>query len=267
MHTTTINQRREVILQFILVLGLLISATVGTAFAQEKKAGSDKDVDGMYRVEVKDGKVFVDGEMVKELKDKTKGVYFSSGEDEGESNAFVFFSDDDGVHSRKMRHKMPHGKVWTMDSDSDSPLEYMFHSGNGNMALYGDYDPEDLVITNDWTGPMRERVEKMQGMMGQYRMFSESSREMGKLEREARELARSARNAEEEDRSEIESDLNDLLGQIFDMKLEQKKERVDKMSKELEKLHSMISERSASRDDIIQRRFDQLLGRRDVMDW
>jgi len=267
MHTITINHRREIVLQFALVLGLMLSATVGTVAAQKNKASHEGDNDGMYRIEVKDGKVFVDGEMIKELKDKKKGVYFSSGDDDGNSNGFAFFSDDDGVHSRHLRLKNSGGNTWMTDSDFDSPSEFVFKSRNGSRAIYDAIDPEEMVITNEWTGPMRERMEKISGKMGNYAMFSEHSRKMGKMEREARELAHNARKAEADDRSEIESKLTDLLGQIFDMKLEQRQERMETMSKELEKLNAMISERTAARSEIIQRRFDQLLGKDDVMEW
>jgi hypothetical protein len=250
----------------ILVL-LLAPIMVGSAYAQEK----EKKSDDVYRVEIKDGKLYVDGELIKEFKDKTRGFVFSS-DDEEIANTFAFFSDDDDGHTGRMYTKRPNGKVWKMDieGDEDSPVVgrvRMRSRDGGRDVLFGDGEMEVEIEGSEWSVPMMERMEMMRQRVGEYGRQSTNSMKIGKMEREARGLAKKVRKAEDADKAELESKLDKLLTDIFDLKMEDQQKRVDKMTRELEKLRSRISEREASRTDIIEKRHNQLLGVKDLMEW
>ena len=73
--------------------------------------------------------------------------------------------------------------------------------------------------------------------------------------------------ADDTDTADFEAKLDDLLNKIFDMKMDNQKTQVDKMSTELSKLRERIKERSGAREDVIRSRKRELLGQRDAYDW
>jgi len=276
MYTFISFSRRPRLVTVLLVLGLAISATTGRATAQEKTGKTHEKDDGMYHVEVKDGKLYVDGEMVKELGDKDKGVFFSTGDGE-EGHGYAVFSDDDdepgpGIHAKRFRFRMPGGKAWMLDTDDedidvDVPGMFGFRSMDGDVEFFGDMDGEYNALFDNGSRPMRKRLEILREMGGPGGMFSEDSREIARMEHQAHKLAREVRMADGSDRKELEKKLHDLLGDIFERKLALQKKQVKQMTEELSRLNRRVDERSRSRDSIIERRFNELLGKHDVMEW
>ncbi len=91
--------------------------------------------------------------------------------------------------------------------------------------------------------------------------------EVAGLEREARDLARDARRAEGAERQRLEQELRDRLGEIFDRKMELRRERVDRLEQELHDTRSSYDTRAAARGDMIDRRLRELLGEDDALEW
>lgn len=91
--------------------------------------------------------------------------------------------------------------------------------------------------------------------------------EVSDLERASRRLAREVRRADGDERGELEQQLNEKLAEIFDKKMEMRRDRIERLESLLEKERSVVEERSQARDEIIDHRFDELLGEADALDW
>ncbi|HEY5564605.1 MAG TPA: hypothetical protein VIL33_03375, partial [Rhodothermia bacterium] len=87
------------------------------------------------------------------------------------------------------------------------------------------------------------------------------------MEREARSIARKARNASDTDRASLESELDRKLNEIFDYKLRRRQEAIEKAEERVSKLRERQSERESARDQIIENRKDELLGRDRYLEW
>ena len=87
------------------------------------------------------------------------------------------------------------------------------------------------------------------------------------LEREARSIARKARNASDTDRASLESELDRKLNEIFDYKLRRRQQAIEKAEERVSKLRERQSERESARDQIIENRKDELLGRDRYLEW
>lgn len=232
---------------------LLVSQSV---LAQDQK----KDVN---KIEVKDGKVFVNGDMVKELADKDLPIMFrNDGEDTNYITlsdrsgtglkSFSFYSDDDDI------------RVWSRGARDLFELK----PDDGNVHVFGSF-PEARMryqMGKNMDG-MRGRLELLREGAGGAYFFSGGSDKISEMEMKSHKLARKIRNAEDSDKAELETELDELLDQIFDEKLEVQQERVNNMTEELQKLRGRVDERRSSRQEIIRRRLSELLGSRDAFDW
>lgn len=102
---------------------------------------------------------------------------------------------------------------------------------------------------------------------GGVQALMEEHREVAGLERESRELASRARRAEGEERRELEAQLREKLDEIFERKMEIRRERVAEVAERIQDQRTEIQERAEARQEIIERRFQHLLGDSDVLDW
>lgn len=91
--------------------------------------------------------------------------------------------------------------------------------------------------------------------------------EIMRMEAEARELARRARSAEGAERERLEDELRAHLDDLFSQKLNLERERLDRMQQRVERGQRELEERSARRGEIVERRYRELLGDRDVLEW
>lgn len=208
--------------------------------------------ENVTRIEVKDGKLYVNGEMVKELENKDARILFSrEGDDE-----FVFFSDDDDVAHRRFAFQSPR---FLEELDNEPMLGLVrrdFPNALHEFDMSFNFEPlhENLMV-------LRE------GMNAPFIIGSMTNGEIRRLERKSRDIARKLRNSEGEETTELNQELENILNQIFDMKLESQQERIEKMSGELDELRARVQERVSSRAEIINRRFRELRGERDTLDW
>ncbi|MCH8276005.1 MAG: hypothetical protein IIA50_00480 [Bacteroidetes bacterium] len=234
---------------------LASSLLTQTAMAQE----GEEDV---TRIEVKDGKVYVNGEVVKELENIDAKIYFIKDGEGAKVFSFFnrdgntltgFFSDDDGENH------------FFSNFDFRSPRMLEFKNEYGDWSMDDAFPEVRHHIEEVFKlAPVRERL-KMIGRDGF--LHNSGSREIMKLEMKSQELARKIRRADDTDTADLEAKLDDLLNKIFDMKMDNQKTQVNKMSTELSKLRERIKERSGAREDVIRSRKRELLGQRDAYDW
>ena len=90
-----------------------------------------------------------------------------------------------------------------------------------------------------------------------------------RMELESQVLAARIRTLPEDspEREGLTSELREKLAEIFSMKEENRRRETEQLEKELSELRDQLQKREANRDAIIDRRLDELLGRRQPMDW
>lgn len=89
-----------------------------------------------------------------------------------------------------------------------------------------------------------------------------------RLNGECWELAWKYRNSDESDETEaLRTELKEKLGQLFDLRETEKQERIEKLEEELEKLKEMVQERQENREEIIERRLNDMLNEKDELSW
>jgi hypothetical protein len=252
---------------FILVLAAGLSALPASAQHSDEKA---------IRIEIKDGKVFVNGtEVDAEAADRLiikkedgKEVTVSIGED-GHS---LWIGDDDGelYEPRRLREVLElrgnsGGNVFFSDGDDDN--HFRVRSGDGNSFVWESNGLEaSRHLLEGRVAEQREAM-NMAMRMGQMGLPGMSNRELMTMERKINELARQARRAEGEERAELEGELDDLLAEAFDLKHETTRKEATRLEEKLSEIRSRVSERQSSRAEIIARRKKQLMGERDTLDW
>lgn len=95
----------------------------------------------------------------------------------------------------------------------------------------------------------------------------EHSEELRELETEARRLARAVREANDEDRAEHMEALREHLGKIFARKLRLEARSIEEARERLRERSGTIEQRRENRDQIIEDRLNQLLGRGSAYRW
>lgn len=98
-------------------------------------------------------------------------------------------------------------------------------------------------------------------------MMGATSPEMAEKERESRELARRAREATGSERAQLDRELETLLNDIFEMKLEVRRERVGRLQDRLAEQQDALAERENDQAEIVERRKAELLGQNSRYDW
>lgn len=71
----------------------------------------------------------------------------------------------------------------------------------------------------------------------------------------------------ENDKQKIVTDLKHILGQLFDMKEKSRSLEVEMLEKELKQLKESLNVRKQSKNEIINRRLNELIGKGDYLDW
>lgn len=253
---------------YLLALSLLVLGVAtlpSMAFAQK----ADRDEKAAHTVvEIKDGKVFLNGKEVAEIEDADAPVVFkrsgkemggqlwSLDEDRfGRANGFVLRSDDDAEGFRVR----------------SAPLAYGFYSEDGARAeFFDERDFEEIFEVRDkarrQTAEAMAELELAAPLMGLYSQRSAMSKEAVEADQRSRELARSIRRGEG-DTQEMQAELDALLEQVFDEKQATQQERIDKLRQQLSELEQRLQQRQDDREQIISKRRDQLLGRDSRFDW
>ncbi|NNE69628.1 MAG: hypothetical protein HKN29_04605 [Rhodothermales bacterium] len=255
------------------LLTALLVAGLGVATLQTSSAQDSKGV----RVEIKDGKVLVNGEEVEydgenrvviETEDgETVTVHFS------EDGRSVWVGDDDTVRGfGKGFIELGDGR-FSVTGPTGERLKDIMAKVHGDMPLndfefeFDDDSPRAFFFSDDGPAPklFEEYSNRLfpEGQPGALRFNSE----VMALERRLNQAARKLRMAEGQEREELERALDELLEEAFDAKLENQRSEAEQLEERLRELRSRLDERAQAREEIIARRKSELLGKRDVLDW
>ena len=85
------------------------------------------------------------------------------------------------------------------------------------------------------------------------------------LERESRELSRAYQQAPSEKRDEIKEQIQKLVAQHFEVRQERHNLELKRLDAQLKRLRELVERRTKSREQILQRRVSELLGKEDEL--
>ena len=80
-------------------------------------------------------------------------------------------------------------------------------------------------------------------------------------------VRRYRRAADDDARSAIRSELMPLVDELFELRESDKRNEIERLARELERLRSVVAQRRANKADIVRRKVDELLGEVEEMEW
>ena len=93
-------------------------------------------------------------------------------------------------------------------------------------------------------------------------------KEIREVEKQSMELSKQYRKAEtDEEKQTISADLKAVLVRGFDLKLLNQQKNMERLEKRLEELKNLLKKRRKSRDEVIQKRLDELTGKTEHLKW
>jgi hypothetical protein len=93
-------------------------------------------------------------------------------------------------------------------------------------------------------------------------------KEIPELERKSFELTRAFHEATKATAKEtVQKELENTLNKLFELRELRKEEEVKRIESDLEKTKAKMAERKLNKQIIVKRRMDQLLGKRDDLEW
>lgn len=226
----------------VLLAALVLPAT---AWAQDAPVVEEKEI----KVEVRDGQVFVNGQLTEkddegeywvEDQDGSKTRVFVNGDGE---NVFVMRRGGNEGGRRRMREL-----VIEREGSPGRMVEFMHQMGDAPMP------PGSPVVMSR---RMRDRAAAEMA----------PPRELMDLEHELHELAAKAKDATGNDRKKLLEELDQKLGTAFDLKMTHQREMLAKHESEIAAQRERLKKRQDARADIMRRRRAELLGERDGLDW
>lgn len=172
--------------------------------------------------------------------------------------------------------------------DEDGPRGFAFRMRPGDgPPPFSVFDLEDFDFELD-SDSLRERALRFRldadqfgadqflpwPGFGQRGVDPATRREIAEGERQSRMLARQLRRAEGAERDRLARELRETLERTFDLKQQARREQIeamqedaDRLRRDLAELEEELSARDAARDEIIERRQQDLLGEGDELDW
>ena len=96
---------------------------------------------------------------------------------------------------------------------------------------------------------------------------SEQYKKQKELEINVELLALKYKNANSSEQSKIKSDLSNTLSQLFEMREAQKQEEVKQLEKRLQDLKESLQMRKQNKEEIVNRRIQELLGNSKYLRW
>lgn len=217
-------------------------------------------------VEVKDGKVFVDGEIVADGVVEGKKIEVLSEDGDSKTMSLFISGDEDSEHTITLNGEELAFDRSMWSEEDGARLRHRIAPLPGRMAA-----EMGAARIQSRMAPMMERAFNLSNDGGTFSFFAdglhmEADGEVMKMEMKSRELAMKIRD-EEGDTAAMEAELDQLLSDIYAAKLESSLKHMDKMRSELEKLEQKVEERNANKSDIIEKRKKELLGQADKFDW
>ena len=96
----------------------------------------------------------------------------------------------------------------------------------------------------------------------------ENERKIDEMETRTEALGiRYEHSSSESEKQKIVGDLKTVLNQLFDMKEKSRSLEVEALEKELKQLKESLNVRKQSKNEIINRRLNELIGKGDYLDW
>jgi len=237
------------------------------ALAQESEKETAKTI-----IEIKDGKVYLNGEEVAEIEDADLPIMFKRQNKNGEDVSWIADVWADRINSNAFFSDDGEGRLTVRGV----PGAYGFVSrdGNNNFELYRERDGEAAFEISTMARRLAEQgagnyvvdVESKAPHVFLNGFYNGMGAENLEAERRSREVARMLRRGEG-DEAELEAELDELLNEVFQAKQETQQERVDRLREQLAELEERVAQRRADREEIIQKRKNELLGRGDRYDW
>jgi len=125
--------------------------------------------------------------------------------------------------------------------------------------------PEYARQLGDASRLMRDVEEVKKNDPEQYELMKTE----GGLRRQVMDLARDCRNSEaKEDQQKLRGELQDVLGKLFDVKVQMRQREVDRLRRELERHEKAIKDARDRKDELVKERLRDLLGESEqVFDW
>lgn len=184
------------------------------------------------------------------------------------------------------------GRRFEVERGGDAPRAFAFRMRPGETPFHVEEFMEDFEFDGDST---MERLVRSHHVPGGVEMHfdgvdlmhlpglpgfgtrgvdPETRRAIAEGERESRTLARRLRRAEGDERDALAEQLRQSLGRTFDLKQQARRERIehlqaegDRLRTDLAELEAEVAERDAARREIIENRRQELLGESDGLDW
>jgi hypothetical protein len=92
--------------------------------------------------------------------------------------------------------------------------------------------------------------------------------QMAELERRSVEMGQKVRRADDEEaKKHATAELKEMLTKLFDLRQQEREKSLQQLEREVKEVREALEKRKAKRDEMIQRRFDQLTGRTEAMEW
>lgn len=247
----------------VLPTALLLCLLASPALAQNRRLAPDRDDtmtvrDKKVTIEMKDGKVTVNGQPVDPEEDR----FIVRVDPDGEE--FIVFMDEGGPFRYRFG---PRAFSW---DDDDTPGDVLRRFRLENPHFNMTIPRFEMELARPYMAPSVDLFRWDGDGPGRQRFFLrslEDNVEIARMEREAWELARKARRAEGDEKTRLEQELRSKLDQIFDQKLQLQQQRLEELEGDMQEQRSNLEERRRSRDQIIQKRQRELLGEEDAYEW
>lgn len=263
--------KRLIHLTFALVLVGLFVFPTDALHAQDRSKEDARTV-----IEIKDGKVFLNGEEIAELEDSETPVLFKrSGDGEVEN---VWMAGDDFFKQREA-FTLRRGNKNNQFQVRSAPRVFGYMSRDGGDVEYFDSDDmEDALAAGKrvqrqyaevMANNLAERAIEIESVVPGFQVAFGSQRmsaQAREAEQRSREIARMIRR-DEGDRDELEAELDEVLGMVFDEKQATQQERIDEMRQKLTELEERLEQRQTDRSEIMLKRKNELLGQSSRYDW
>lgn len=151
--------------------------------------------------------------------------------------------------------------------EADLPRRFVFR----DFDHEGDFSVDDFRLDFDAFAPDLDALQEsldfpMRGLRIEVESHKERA-EIARMDAESRQLARKVRQAEGAEREQFQQELEDMLNEIYERKLALRQQRLETLEQELEAQQDQIETREQARQEIIERRMQELLGERDMLDW
>ena len=171
---------------------------------------------------------------------------------------YKFYQDDKGEpiefmirepNERMMNDRIMRIMTLSADSMYRNGLRMYFDAARPYLDMVRTEDDIDLLRLTDTTGYTKYK-------------------EIPELERKSFELARAYHEAVKATAKEtVEKELQSTLNKLFELREEKKEDEVKRIEADLQKTKAKMAERKINKQTIVKRRIDQLLGKRDDLEW